>query len=207
VKGAASLAAYRSMCTRIVVSLIPLLLSASNSGTEVLSGFNECIQQRFLDTGVFGMNRILPLHGINQFRPANAKERAAVNGLEQKGYEVALFLAGRQILSPSDGSIVGGFPFIDPRSGVQGPAYITHFANTNDLPNPAALLTDARTALTSFDTGDGYEVQKDGWTVMMRPLRATSQTCVQCHTRGAGGANASLKVGDALGVVLYVYRR
>ena len=72
------------MRTRIAVSLFPLLLSATNSGSDLLSGLNDCIQKRFLDTGSFGMNRILPLHGVRQFRAANATERAAVEDLEQK---------------------------------------------------------------------------------------------------------------------------
>ena len=187
------------MRARIAISLFPLLLSATNSGTDVLSGLNDCIQKRFLDTGSFGMNRILPLHGVRQFRAADATERAAVDDLEQKGYDVALFLAGRQILdSPKDK--------YDPRSGVQGPAYITHLPKIDELPGPNALLPDARAALLSFDARDGYEAQHDGWNIQLRPLRATSETCVQCHTRGAGGANSNLKIGDALGVVLYVFR-
>jgi hypothetical protein len=188
------------MHARIVVSLIPLLLSARNPSKDALSGLDDCIQKRFLDTGSFGINRILPLHGVRQFRPANADERAIVEDLAQKGYEVALFLAGRQILDSS------GNRFFDPRSGVQGPAYITHLSKTGELPNPNALLPDARAALTSFDSSNSYEAQHDGWTILMRPLRATKETCVQCHTRGAGGANANLKIGDALGVVLYVFR-
>jgi hypothetical protein len=194
------------MHARIAASLIPLLLSANNSGTEVLSGLNDCIQKRFLDTGSFGISRILPLHGVRQFRPANANERATVEDLDQNGYEVALFLAGRQILQPSDGATLGGFRFIDPRSGLQGPAYTTHLLKTEALPKPEALLPDARSALVSFEAGNSYDVQKDGWKILMRPLRATSETCVQCHAGGAGGNNVKLKVGDALGVVLYVFR-
>jgi hypothetical protein len=188
------------MRATIIVSFVPLLLSANNSGTDVLSGLNDCVQKRFLDTGSFGINRILPLHGVRQFRPANANERATVEDLEQKGYEVALFLAGRQILGSS------GNRFLDPRSGVQGPAYITHLSKIDELPTPNALLPDARAALVSFEAGDRYEAQKDGWNIQLRPLRATSETCVQCHTRGPGGANSNLKIGDALGVVLYVFR-
>jgi hypothetical protein len=83
---------------------------------------------------------------------------------------------------------------------------ITHLPHSHDLPSPAALLEDARTALVSFDTVQGYAVEKDGWSVWVRPLRATSQACVDCHARGSGGANRSLKIGDALGVVMYVSR-
>ncbi len=188
------------MRIKLAVSLIPwaVVLSGGNSGTEVLSDLNDCVQQRFLDTRAFGITRILPLHGIRQFRPENAKERRILEALEGKEYQVALFLAGRQILGPSNG--------IDPRSGVQGPAYMTRFSHAADLPQPAAFLEDARAALATFDRGEGYEIQKNAWTVLMRPLRATGQTCVQCHTGGNGGKNEHLKIGDALGVVLYVYR-
>jgi hypothetical protein len=188
------------MRSRIIVSLVPLLLSANNFGTDVLSGLNDCVQKRFLDTGSFGINRILPLHGVRQFRPANSNERATVEDLEQNGFEVALFLAGRQILDSS------GNKFFDPRSSVQGPAYITHLPKIDELPNPNALLPDAQAALASFDARDRYEAQHDGWNIQIRPLRATGETCVQCHTRGPGGNNSKLKVGDALGVVLYVFR-
>ena len=194
------------MHARIVVSLIPLLLSARNPGTDVLSGLDDCIQKRFLDTGSFGISRILPLHGVRQFRPANADERAIVEDLEQKGYEVALFLAGRQILTPTENTVVAAILWIDPRTSLQGPAYITQLTKTDELPKLDVLLPDARAALTSFDAGNSYETQRDGWNILMRPLRATRETCVQCHSGGAGGNNVKLKVGDALGVVLYVFR-
>ena len=188
------------MRIKLAVSLIAwaVILWGGNRGADVLSDLNDCIQQRFLDTRAFGITRILPLHGIRQFRPENARERRTLEALEEKDFQVALFLAGRQILGPSNG--------IDPRNGVQGPAYMTHFSNTADLPQPSAFLEDARAALAAFDRGEGYQIQKNGWSVLMRPLRAKSETCVQCHTAGSGGKNEHLRVGDALGVVLYVYR-
>jgi hypothetical protein len=106
------------MRAKIFALLIPLLLSAHNSGTEVLSGLDDCIQKRFLDTGAFGINRILPLHGVRQFHPANAQERATVEDLERKGYEVALFLAGRQILRPAENTVIAGILWTEPTSKV-----------------------------------------------------------------------------------------
>ena len=185
------------MRANIVVSIVPAALALLD-GASPLSDLNECIQHRFLDTRAFGINRILPMHGVIQFRPENAKERSAIEGLQQNGYDVALFLAGRKILDSSEAKT------IDPRTGLQGPAYIT---GPSGLPKMDFLLPDARAALASFDRSDGSQTQKDGWTVTMRPLRATSETCVQCHTRGTGGTNANIKVGDALGVVVYVYRQ
>ena len=203
----AGFAAYIGMPTKLVIilALSTVIAWAGSLNPTVLAELNDCIQHRFLNTGVFGMARILPLHGIRQFRPDNETERNVLDLLKQQHYDVALFLAGRQILPPSNASI-GGIAFIDPRTTVQGPAYITPSAANAELLKPADLVEEARVALASFSSGEGYSIQKDGWTVMMRPLRATSQTCVQCHTIGTGGKNAQLKIGDALGVVMYVYR-
>src|SRR5262249_62098031 len=95
-----------------------------------------------------------------------------------------------------------GLTFDRHRFGVQGPAFITRLANPAELPGPDALLADSRRALASFQDGAGYDIRKGEWTVAMRPLRASNAECVQCHN--AGGS--SLKIGDALGVELYVYR-
>jgi hypothetical protein len=204
-------AKYPSMRLPIVLFLSTLLAGAelqSSRNTSPLDALDECIQERFLGFGTFGISRVLPqaAHGVRQFRPANVKERAAVDGFEQQGTEVGLYLAGRGILdrATSMDDLMRGV--VGSRRGVQGPALITHLPHSHDLPSPAALLEDARTALVSFDTVQGYAVEKDGWSVWVRPLRATSQACIDCHTRGSGGANRSLKIGDALGVVMYVSR-
>jgi len=170
--------------------------SLRNSEPEEISRLNESIQKRFLDRTSFGMSRILPnqYHGIRTFQPENPTESAIVNELQQKGYELALYLAGRNILvTPTPAQP----PLGQRRYAVQGPAYITHLQNTAELPAADVLLEDSRAALSSFAKGDGYDIQKGAWTVAFRPLRASNAGCVQCH---------SVKIGDALGLVLYVYR-
>ncbi len=164
---------------------------------EEIPQLNECIQARFLDATAFGMRRILPyeFHGVRVFRPENATEGAVVDRLQQQNYEVALYLAGRGILTPPT-------PLDFPRRDrVQGPAYITRLGNPEELPGPEALLEESRRALISFQKGDGYDIHTSGWTVSMRPLRATSDKCVACHN------TPGLKIGDALGVAMYVYRK
>jgi hypothetical protein len=190
-----------------LLSTVAELRRPGNPAAGALRDLNECIQQRFLDTRALGMMRILPVHGLRQFRPENPKEQAMVQQLQQQGYEVALYLPGRGVLAQSPTTATFPLEFPNPRRGLQGPAFITSLANPDDLPKPAALLADARVALASFDAGQGYDLQKDGWTLAMRPLRATSEVCVRCHTTGAGGANDHLGVGDALGVVLYLSRQ
>jgi len=190
---------------------------ARPANSDDLHALDECIQQRFLDIGPFGMSRVLPqaAHDVRQFRPKSGKEREAVAKLEQVGYEVAFYLGGRGILDrstpvlPSASSGLSNpwmFGVMGSRQAVQGPAFITQLAHAADLPEPRALLQDARAALTSFDKLDGAETRVNGWNVWMRPLRATTNACVACHTNGAGGQNPGLKIGDALGVALYVSR-
>jgi hypothetical protein len=147
------------------------------------------------------MSRILPgggSHGVRQFRPENPAEQAVVNQLEQKGYEVALYLAGRNVMAAAPSAPMVAFY----RHGVQGPAYITRLRNPGELPRQEALLEESRSALASFQTGQGYEIQRGEWTVAMRPLRATNETCVRCHNV----AGANVKMNGVLGVAMYVYR-
>lgn len=166
---------------------------------DELRQLNDCIQKRFQDRKAFGMLRIIPdqFHGVRQFRPENPAEQAVIAKLEEQGYEVALFLSGRNVLSIP--SLASSFPSY--RFGVQGPAYLTHIRNTADLPAPDLLFDESRAAFDSFKTGEGYDVRKGEWNVAVRPLRA-GETCVQCHN--SRGAN--VKINDALGVAMYVYR-
>ena len=146
------------------------------------------------------MRRILPnqYHGVRQFRPENATEQAVVNDLQNKGYQVALFLAGRNVMIALQSTLALA-PY---RYNVQGPAYITR-VNPQALPSAADLLDEGRRAMEYFQSAQGYNVQKDGWTVAVRPLRATNEACVQCHN----SMGAHVEMNDALGAILYVYKK
>ncbi|HTM51091.1 MAG TPA: hypothetical protein VL285_20485 [Bryobacteraceae bacterium] len=159
---------------------------------------DQCIQNRFLDARAFGMRRILPMqyHGIRLFQPENEAERAVVGSLRAGGYEVALYLVGRQALQAAG-------PSVDPRRAVaQGPALITALPE-GTLPGARALLDAGRRALIAFEKGDGYTLHENGWTIALRPLRASGESCVRCHA----AAGSDVKIGDPLGAALYVYRR
>ena len=204
-------AAYLRMRMIISVSFIALaavLIAATparlDSIPDEISRLDECIQLRFLDAKAFGMRRILPMqyHGLRTFQPENATERAVVDQLRQKGYEVAFYLVGRNALTDQT-----QVRMLNPRrSPVQGPAFITPI-RAGEFPQPDTLLDDGRRALLWFQKGEGYDIGKAAWTVAMRPLRASNQGCVQCHVAATASAgDPKLKIGDALGVALYVYR-
>ncbi len=164
---------------------------------DTIAELDRLIQLRFLDGKDFGMNRLLPrqYHGIRTFAPENLAEQTVVSSLKSAGYEVALFLAGRGVLHSPASPLVY-------RSGVQGPAYLTPVGP--DLPKPESLLDESRRALARVGAGGGYEIERDGWTVALRPLRAANESCIQCHLRQG---YADLKQGDPIGAAMYVYRR
>jgi hypothetical protein len=187
------------MRTLILISLAAHLTLPVNTTPDEINRLDECIQKRFHDRKTFGMERIgtLDFHGIRRFHPENATEQAVVTVLEQKGSQVAVYLAGRNInVAPSL------LPDLAPyRFGVQGPAYITHFSGPKVVPGAASLIEESRKALDVFKTADGYEIQKGNWTIALRPLRATNAACIQCHN----GSGAQIKIGDPIGVVMYAY--
>jgi len=189
------------MRTLISISLAGSLTFAVNSPPEEINRLDECIQKRFLDRKAFGMERVarLDYHGVRLFRPENATEQAVITALGQKGYEVALYLAGRNVTTtPPPLSELAAY-----RYGIQGPAYIRRFSDVKGAPSPASLLEESRNALKIFETGDGYEIQKGGWTVALRPLRASSPACIQCHN----ATGARVNMGEPIGVVMYAYKR
>ncbi len=160
-----------------------------------ITRLDEYIQSRFLDRKAFGMNRIATeFHGMRMFRPENPAELTVVDQLRQKGIEAAVFLVGREALAPS--------PFPTSRARLQGPASITLLGGTR-LPDKETIFSDGKAALDTIGQGSGSDVKKGEWYFAMRPLRASNQACIQCHTTGSSAP----RLGDALGVVIYVYRQ
>jgi hypothetical protein len=197
-----------------------------------ISRLHACIELRFLGRTTFGMSRVLPREhqGIRDFSPENATEQSIMTALADKGYEVALYLSGRGVLTeaPVVTNVVTDplLPQMPTRRYLpQGPAFITKIANTPDLPSQQALLAAGRAGFTALEKSEAYAIQTTGWTVAMRPLRA-NDSCIACHlgnqamlirfssgdvavpvNRKPDSQGASLKAGDTLGVAMYVYRK
>jgi hypothetical protein len=193
------LSPIRLSLSLLTVSLIAATVGSVSSSNkpedDPIAALDCAVHERFQDRKSFGMARMLPdrFHGVNQFMAENFFEQRAVSELESKGYQVTMFLVGRWALEHTGANV-------DPaRMGLQGPAYITH-AHA-DAPDSAKLLALGRQALVAFSRRDGYDVREGEWTAALRPLRATNGACVQCH------AGQGVKVGDALGAAIYVYRK
>jgi hypothetical protein len=220
------------MRTLLLLSLTATIFAATPPTVKTaepieISRLNDCIQLRFLDRKAFGINRIgsmpgqgsvypmavlwgelgKPLvvkissaqnagflaHGTRIFQPENPTEQAVIDQLRQKDLEVVVYLVGRQSLAEPVTPT--------PRAGLQGPAAITLHSDTK-LPDQVAIFSAGRTALATIGQDQGYDAKQGEWTVAMRPLRASNQGCIQCHT----SVTSAPKLGDALGVVMYVYR-
>jgi hypothetical protein len=202
---------------------------------DEIKDLDRCVQKRFQDPAAisqrrFGMGRMGPRRttspqpppnrpspmatgyreakhhrDIRDFKSENPAEQAVIDAFQAKGYEVIVYLAGRKILEQPPAKTQ-----IRNRYGVQGPALITGKMPA-DPPSTRWLLAESRTALESFEIGDGYTLKRGTWTVAMRPLRAANSGCVSCHTSGVArdkdGSKINLAVGDAVGVAIYAYRQ
>jgi len=228
-----TLTAFLTSAFLISAFLISTLTAASprdpGALTELpdISRLHTCIEIRFVDRTTFGMKRILPREhqGIRDFSPETATEQSIMTALQDKGYEVALYLSGRGVLT--DAPVVTNplLPQMPTRRYLpQGPAFITKIANTAELPPQRALLAAGRVGFTALEKSEAYAIRSAGWTIAMRPLRA-NDSCIACHAanplpspihvseaatpahRRGAAQNDGLRAGDTLGVAMYVYRK
>ncbi len=188
-----------------------------------LEALDREIQKRFHNVIGFGMARIAT---ERRFEPETKAEREAVSGLGRAGYKVALYLAGRGVLEPMPvrlrrakrsfgAEMTTGEPF-------SGPIFLSSPTITR-VPSAASLWTETQNAMRAFEQGSNrYGFVAGKWQVEARPVRASEQTCLRCHKtdykykfsvndRGEPFYNAEpkgnvLKLGDTLGVLLYLYK-
>ncbi|HEY0170261.1 MAG TPA: hypothetical protein VGB98_04355 [Pyrinomonadaceae bacterium] len=189
-----------------------------------LDALDRAVQKRFHNVIGFGMARIA---SERRFEPTTEEEKEAVAALRREGYSVGLYLAGRGVLAevPVEKRVAlnsfGGWP----GRAIAGPIYVSS-SSLKSLPGAVPLWDGTRRALESFASGGGrHEFTAGLWRVEARPVRASAESCIECHRARAGfeikplpsgvGApvaaeaakDADLKVGDPLGVLLYAYRK
>lgn len=189
-----------------------------------LDALDRAVQKRFHNVIGFGMARIA---SERRFEPTTEEEKEAVAALKREGYAVGLYLVGRGILAetPVERRVTlnrfGGWS----GRAISGPIYVSSSSMKN-LPGAVPLWDETRRALESFASGgERHEFDAGAWRVEARPVRASAESCIECHRRhagfeikpipAAGGApaaaeapkEADLKVGDPLGVLLYAYRK
>ena len=187
-----------------------------------LDALDRAVQKRFHNVIGFGMARIAT---ERKFEPTTPEEKEAVGGLRRDGYKIGLYLAGRGILAetPAEARVVKtrfGYGF---GAALSGPIFVSS-SGLKGLPGGAELWEETRRALESFAAGGGrYGFNAGPWEVEARPVRASDESCLKCHspdmtveygqtpdgrlTASYERKGAALKVGDPLGVLLYAYRK
>jgi hypothetical protein len=195
--------------------ILPEFRSVSRaSPIEVL---NYSVQERFRTIDGFGMARlpVVPQH-VDLFDPKTPEEKAAVEDLRSRGWTVGLYLGGRGLLEPpmseSEWENAGEHSH---RKAISKPIVISGQATPAGLPKPWELQIIGRKALDAAAASDRYEASLGRWSVDARPIRANRAACLKCHTaEGATGfrprglnQETDLRLGDALGVAVYVYAR
>jgi hypothetical protein len=175
--------------------LIPLLcLGWVNPGPSSPPGrpwigndLDAVIQDRFghiteedIQEGRLGVSRVAlpdPKHLARRFRAENVREAGILAGLESEGWTASMYVLGR------DGAFTG--PILTSRAGLPV------------APDAAKLRNLAGRALKA---GKGLQDAWGPYTLEARPIPVSGPSCAGCH-------DPSLKEGDPLGAVVYLYHR
>ena len=190
----------------------PASVEKPSPDTQLIDAFDRALQRRFHDVIGFGMARI---ETDKRFVPETAEEKAALASLQKAKLKVALYLAGRLVL---DSKPVGSNHSMFFRRAVGRALFISSSTNIRELPQPSDLWGESQKALAAFSAGsESYDFALDQWTFRARPVRASDQSCLKCHSEdyhivfeASGGSTIKptgnkLKVGDPLGVLLYAF--
>lgn len=191
---------------------LPSLAPSSSVAPTIspVDPLNETIQARFQDIKRLGMARI-PKH-IRHYSPETSDEKSAVAELRQAGLGMAFYLGGRGLQGPGmSKSEWENTDKYDRRKAVSEPIVVTNDETVKDLPRPWELWGLGREALAATVKADSFTRTFGRWSVDVRPVRANRQACLDCHDSGFAAvpedSEKTLKIGDPLGVVIYVYAR
>jgi hypothetical protein len=215
-----------SMTTRfllvlaLVTGMVPMTMAVTTGGASpreegdresasgAIQALDAAIQQRFTKVdGTFGFTRVMPRGTAHDFVPESDAELSSLSRLDDAHLRVALYLAGRRLLSPSADQPL----FSRRQDPIKGPARLTPGARVR-MPTAESLADEFRRAFAAFDRHEPHDESVAGdWTIVARPVRAANGTCLQCHR--SDGVNwparntSDLHVGDVLGVVIYAYQQ
>jgi hypothetical protein len=178
---------------------------------QLVAALNDCIQERFKDVDEqFGIRRIVRIgDGPHRFKPESARELSAVRDLERARLRVVLYLAGRRVLQPRP-----DVPLPDVTIGLQpikGPVLVAPaVVATPDAPASMTLWDESARAMRAFERADIHNFAVGAWKFTAHPVRASDPMCLRCHSADGSASmwsrpapEQSLRIGDALGVVLY----
>ena len=191
-------------------------IPAAVSPKQVADDLDAIIQPRFQDdrAGVFGMSRVVPMIGghlaVNNFQPVTKAETQLWDQANSAGHPYQVeFLHSPHVLGNLRQRTSSGTPIGWPQSKPYLSLLLDHPLSPPDWNDPkvrqqaiangearqSQLLKAATDALPNLMQGKGQEKTVKDYLVVMRPVRASKDSCLTCH----GGA----KRGDTFGVMVY----
>ena len=171
---------------------------------QVADTLDSIVQPRFqLNAGRFGVDRVVHLEGhspvgwidpsshseAQQFAVVNASHRSYVIAFLHCVHKPGAHVDPRTPAEP----LVNGFK---PYTSALVALGATQAGAQNDYDWADKVLTPVVLPyLGHLKQGQPAEVEYENWVVVMRPVRALHQACIDCH--------AGAKRGDTLGVMVY----
>jgi hypothetical protein len=190
------------LTTFVTLTALWVVVTASTivvRADDPIASLNRSVQDRFKDVDkYFGLRRIVVIGDTpHQFRPESVAEFSAVKALEESGYRVALYVAGRRVLD-REPHLTTDEPTQLDRRVIFGPVAVTDPTFLAGLPQAVDLIDESRMAFSHLVKQDRHDFEIGDLKFTARAVRATTDQCLSCH-RGR-------TIGDPLGVVLYAYR-
>jgi hypothetical protein len=190
--------------------------------TELIDSFDRAIQQRFVLRPEFGIRRMLGIPvGISNphlkhFSPDTDAEKEAVRAFTESGWDVGMYLFGRRVIRRTDTKKEK----YDIRYRLFDPITVVAGKKDPDFVESKKFAEQIKQAFVDFQTKGSpneNEIRFDrgSWSYVARPVRAISQSCLQCHkdyviTERLGDGQFTARkrrLGDANGVLVYAFKR
>jgi hypothetical protein len=183
---------------------------------SIVEDLDARIQARFVGGKmVFGGRRVGPIYEhLPRFKPDNNDEQAVVADLEDAGWGVGFYLAGRGVLQDRPPQPKPQYPgYVNPL--ISRPVMITKNLRYDSLPQSDQLLAEARNAMNALSKSSQYDFSFSDWKFSVRPLRAREE-CLKCHLSERlppsenftpTNSTSQFKSGDLLGAAMYAYRQ
>lgn len=200
----------------------PILKSKPDA--EIIERFDRQVQQRFLTEPNFGFARLVIVSKapdnphFKHFSPYGAEEVESIRAFEQDGWKTSIYLFGKRttpkiVKGKETDEFAINYRLFDPIP-------VTSKLKEKNLPKSLKLLKEVKKAFLAFQTPDSpneneYAFEIGKWSYVAKPVRASQQSCVQCHkdhvvTEKLGDGKFKFRkrrIGDANGVLVYGFSR
>lgn len=218
-----TLSSHRPQASGVTTAVVRVE-SADASLDSLVDAFDRTIQQRFLTAPFFGYARIAPAQPtgprpghVESFSPGTPEEYAAVAAFKKEGWDVGLYLFGRRVEARTKTKAENDY---DIRYRLFNPIPVTPGLKRSSFRKQKKLANEVKRAFLEFqklDSPNANEMRFEigDWSYIARPVRASNQSCLECHKDQVITAKVAegkfmarpRRIGDVNGVLFYALRK